>query len=430
MRLRLDPLGDDLHAEVVGERDDRLDDVGRRLVLEHRHDEAAVELDRVAGEAVELAQRRGAEAEVVDPRRHRVLVEQAAEHAPGGVRVVHHRALGDLEAQPARVQPRVVERVGDELDEAGVGRAGGPETLTETESFLPRGCLRQIASWRQACASTKRPSGRISPVSSAIATNSRGSIAVAAAVGPAAERLEAGDLAGRRLDHRLVEDAQLRVLERAAQAGLELEPRHHPLVHGLVEDRVARAALGLRAVHGDVGVAHDVLGRAVGGDERDADARRHVELAVVDLERRGQRLLQALGDDRGAADVADVVEQQRELVAAVARDGVAGAQRAFDPLRDRHQQAVADEVAERVVDELEAVEVEEQHGAAELAVVAARALRLELEAVEEERAVGQPGERVVQRVVAEIGELAQRARGDDRVGRAAASSAEPTQRSS
>ena len=53
-----------------------------------------------------------------------------------------------------------------------------PETLTETESCLPRGCSRQIASCWQAALSMKRPSGRISPVSSAIGTNSRGSIAL------------------------------------------------------------------------------------------------------------------------------------------------------------------------------------------------------------------------------------------------------------
>jgi hypothetical protein len=53
-----------------------------------------------------------------------------------------------------------------------------PETLTDTERCLPRGCDRQVASCLHASVSTKRPSGRISPVSSAIGTNSRGSIAV------------------------------------------------------------------------------------------------------------------------------------------------------------------------------------------------------------------------------------------------------------
>jgi hypothetical protein len=49
--------------------------------------------------------------------------------------------------------------------------------------------------------------------------------------------------------------------------------------------------------------------------------------------------------------------------------------------------------------------------------VALRALEAQLEAVEEERAVREAGERVVQGVVAEVGELAERAHRDDRVGR-------------
>ena len=329
----------------------------------------------------------------------------------------HHRALRHLEPQPARVQPRVGQRAGDELDEAGVGQLA----VRDVDRHRDVLAARVLAPDRELAAGLvehEAPERQDQPG----LVGDRHELArldhLAGAVGPAAERLEARDGAGRSLDHRLVEHPQLAAVERVAQAGLELEPLHHPRVHRLVEHGVAGAALRLGAVHGDVGVAHDVLRRAVGGHERDADAGRHVELAVVDVERRGERLLQALGDDRGAADVLDLLEQQRELVAAVAGDGVAGAQRTFDALGDGHQQAVADEVAERVVDELEAVEVAEQHGAAELVLVAARALEAELQAVEEERAVGQPGQGVVERVVAQLRQLAERARRDDRVGRA------------
>ena len=112
------------------------------------------------------------------------------------------------------------------------------------------------------------------------------------------------------------------------------------------------------------------------------------------------RLLQdALGDHRRLVRVADVVEQQRELVAAQPRDGVVGAQRRFEPSRDRLQQLVADGVPEAVVDDLEAVEVEEQHRRAALGVVALGAPDRLVEAVDEQHAVREAGERVVQRVV-------------------------------
>ena len=59
---------------------------------------------------------------------------------------------------------------------------------------------------------------------------------------------------------------------------------------------------------------------------------------------------------------------------------------------DLAQQVVAGVVAEGVVDRLEAVEVEEQDGA-----VAVRAGEGGLDALDERRAVGQPGQRVGER---------------------------------
>ena len=61
------------------------------------------------------------------------------------------------------------------------------------------------------------------------------------------------------------------------------------------------------------------------------------------------------------------------------------------------QQQVADRVAERVVDVLEAVEIEEQHG--ELAAPAVRAGDRLPDAIGEQRPVGQAGQRVVMRHV-------------------------------
>ena len=72
------------------------------------------------------------------------------------------------------------------------------------------------------------------------------------------------------------------------------------------------------------------------------------------------------------------------------------------------QQAVADLVAEVVVHGLEPVEVEVEHR--EVRLVTADARERGLESVEQQHAVGQPGERVVQRAVAEVRLLAPSAR--------------------
>jgi hypothetical protein len=177
------------------------------------------------------------------------------------------------------------------------------------------------------------------------------------------------------------------VLDRPPQVALHVEPAHHLRVHRGVEDRVAALAVGLRAVHGDVGVAHHLVRRRVRGGDRDPDRRVDEQLAPLQLERDLQRRQDALGDHRRLAGVADVVEQERELVAAQARDRVVGTQCRKQPLGDGLEQLVADVVAQRVVDDLEAVEVEEQHRGAAVGVMAARAADRLVEAVEEQHAV-------------------------------------------
>ena len=123
--------------------------------------------------------------------------------------------------------------------------------------------------------------------------------------------------------------------------------------------------------------------------DRDADARRHEELVIADQHRFAQDLDHALGDPDRDVGIPQVAEQQAELVATEARDDVVRPQARLQPLGDRHEQAVADVVAQRVVHELEAVDVEEQHG--DLPVVRRRVEQRLLEPLEELPAVRQAG---------------------------------------
>ena len=96
----------------------------------------------------------------------------------------------------------------------------------------------------------------------------------------------------------------------------------------------------------------------------------------------------------GLSVVAEPVEEDREFVAAEPGQRVAVAQARLEPARGGDQQLVADQVAEAVVDDLEAVEIEVEHGERR-----ARAAQLELfepaaEPLDEHRAVVQPGQRI------------------------------------
>ena len=120
-------------------------------------------------------------------------------------------------------------------------------------------------------------------------------------------------------------------------------------------------------------------------------------LGAVDLE----RLLHRGGDAPAEPErdaLVDVLADDEELVAAEPRDGVGRAHGGGEPARERDEHRVAGRVAVEVVDALEVVDVDVEHGG-----VRARALGVRervLEPVAAERAVGQPRQRVVQRLVA------------------------------
>ena len=148
-------------------------------------------------------------------------------------------------------------------------------------------------------------------------------------------------------------------------------------------------------IHGDVGVAQHVLGIRVaalaGGDPHagcDGNA------VPVDIDRLGEAGLHPLDDLRHGAR-REVVEQQCELVSAESCRKVGRPQATAQPMTHLRQQAVAGEVAERVVDELEAVEIEEDHSKAE-ARRRPRVVDRKVQALEEQLPIGQTGDLVVQ----------------------------------
>ena len=120
--------------------------------------------------------------------------------------------------------------------------------------------------------------------------------------------------------------------------------------------------------------------------------------------REHDRLVDRLGDALGDADrlvrAVELLADDEELVAAEPRHGVGRAHGVVEPRGERDEQVVAGPVAHRVVDELELVEVGEQHRHRPAVAPAAR--ERALEPVERERAVRQPRQRVVHRAVADL----------------------------
>ena len=121
------------------------------------------------------------------------------------------------------------------------------------------------------------------------------------------------------------------------------------------------------------------------------------DLLPVDDERRPQGVRDPPGDIDGRPPHRRL-EQDGELVAAESGDRVAGPDRLPQPLGHLDEQEVAGRVTEKVVDLLEAVEVEEEDRDA----VATDGVERVLDAVAEQRAVRERRQRVVEGGVDEL----------------------------
>ncbi len=171
-------------------------------------------------------------------------------------------------------------------------------------------------------------------------------------------------------------------------------------------------------VHGDVGVAEQAFEiGAVDGIDGDADAAGDADLAAADVYRIGQAFNHPPADQAGEVRVVDLAEQHDELVTAeagdriaaeradgeqvvlfAARHRIAAAQAGAQPPRNFAQHQIADLVAQRVVDLLEVVEVNEQQ--CEGALVAGGVGQGLVEDLAQQGPVRQAGD------VVEVGEIA------------------------
>ena len=229
---------------------------------------------------------------------------------------------------------------------------------------------------------------------------------------PTHQRFDADHARGAQVQLGLVVQHQLVAFDGLVQRALQRQLRA-PLAGQRRPVRGGSVAAGsLHCIHGHVGIAHQVhdLG-AVAREHGDADAGGHEALLVADEHRHAHRVDDARGHPFGFSFVGHLRQQRDELVAAQSPDGfkrwvgprAGGFERGLDHLvgvahaqaqaaRHFEQQLVASHVAERVVDDLEAVQVDEQkcHAVAQ----APRMLQCALAAPDQLAPVGQAGQRV------------------------------------
>ena len=176
---------------------------------------------------------------------------------------------------------------------------------------------------------------------------------------PAQQRFEAADPVGGDVHQRLIVQFEFAVGESAAQIELHVAALLRLPVHLPLEETMNAAAVRLRPVQRHVGVAHQFLaGLAVAGRKRNPDAGADHDLDAVDVVTGAQYL------DQPGREIARLVrgdvggQNDRELVAAEPGDEIVAANLRPQPVGHQPQQAIADRVAEGIVDVLEQVEID------------------------------------------------------------------------
>ena len=162
---------------------------------------------------------------------------------------------------------------------------------------------------------------------------------------------------------RLIVDGQFVAAQRALQVGFELRALDQCFLHGRLERDTVAATAVLGAVHGEVGVTQQLVGVAglcVGVP--DADRGADEDDLPLDPERTPHRRDDPFRHLASVDNGVSRLQQDREFVTAETRGGVRRACTADDPLCRPAEQLVAGGRARAVVDGLEAIEVDEQHG--------------------------------------------------------------------
>src|SRR3954462_8803316 len=184
---------------------------------------------------------------------------------------------------------------------------------------------------------------------------------------------------------------------------------------------------GLAAVHFLVGPSHHRRGRVVGLDQPDSDRDAERQLiAVVQEFAAGDHVDQAPGGLVGGRLVR-IFQKDSELVAPDSRTDVALADAARKQVRHLDQSLVAGAMAKRIVDRLEAVDVDEQHCGR--VAVAAHAGDQPLQLAQEPPAVGKIDQAVLVRQMVELLDALLQLR-DQTAQRAISSTSWPTSASS
>ena len=128
-------------------------------------------------------------------------------------------------------------------------------------------------------------------------------------------------------------------------------------------ETVSIPSIFLRFIHGLVGILDQFVGvLAISGEDCDSNAGMDEQFVFADLHGMLKKIMQLPHDSRDVLRIGNRFEQDDELIAAKARYGVNLPHRRLEQDRNVYQNAVTYRMTQRVIDLLETIQIDEQHG--------------------------------------------------------------------
>ena len=320
--------------------------------------EAAIQLEFADRQAAQIAEAGVAGAEIIHGQAHAMRMHLVYGLHGAGVGV-QQNAFRQLQGQVLRSQVIAVQRIGDHPWQIQIVKARWRQIDRHCGDFHSFGSpLRQLAAGLLQC-----PAAQVGNQPALFGQRDEAGWRNLAqlGMGPARQGLHAIQTAGGHFDLRLIVQAQAAAFERLAQCSLQCQTLLGQAVHFAAEETETAAPLALGLVHGHVGAVHQGLHiPAVHGKHCNAHAGRYGQRGVGNIQGLCQQLLQAF-DGIGHMLRIALRQHGNKLVTRQTPGNIAAAQHALQSCRDIAQQFIPHRMAQRVIDLLEPVQVDEQH---------------------------------------------------------------------
>ena len=361
LRLGLHALSDHRHAEDARHLDDRGRDSSVVGIGRDGVNEAAVDLECIDRVTPQAGEARIAGAEVIERDAH----AECLERAEGGFGIDgarDQRVRSDLDLERVRRDAVPAERLGDLGGEAGLQELSARDVDRDADAFeavlFPLGDL--------SADGVEHPPAHVDDEPGVVqhVDEDGGGHGTDSGARPAEQRFGARPCAALQSHLRLVVHLELVPVECMPERGLEREGvRREPVGLGQVEadgiatGRARRAEGSRRADEQEIGLA------LVGRRDRDADAERGGEVVAIDRDRFAQRVPEPLRDRLSGIGVAGGRDEDHaELRALETSQCAHGAEAGEEPVTDLGEQCGADRPAEDIIDDVEAIDADEEHG--------------------------------------------------------------------